>query len=875
MRYLPYSLQGRFLAGLVLIMIIVGAFFAFALRSYMNDLLLAETRAKATLMVSHTEAIQAYVRSVLRPAVSKIIEPDAFILEAMSTSFVTRHILDELRLENPDFLYRRVAKNARNPASELNTEEVPFFGAFLNDPTKQRMERIIRAEGQERLVTARPVRFTPDCMHCHGDPNEAPAVLLSMYGEERGFYRQTGELAGLDIISVPLEAATGVAGQSVIMFALWFGAGMLILLLALQGFFNRLVVHNLRRVGGILHRSFFQDEDQEVVAPLGREEEIEGMVRSIEAVVTHLSDARAQLRDYAKNLESMVRTRTAALETVAKERSADVRLFVHLLSALNRKREKRDLLRASVGLIARRFNAGLAMYMCGLSGTDFMVWPSNKQAELMADQSLRTRAARYLRDGKPVLLPEAWHIPVQTSGQTRGLLSLFWHSSLASPSSATSESLLDESLQVARPDKEQAPLAIAFGRQLGIALDNLDVLDALLRQNSLLDSLVEGIAEPLVLMEQWSIPVLANSSARALARRLSHSLSLVPVSEERNALRPAAGVAGNLKELTTMLGRMGIPAGQALPEAVEQREVTLADGSSFVLSLRPLWSASSGRARAVIHLRETTEEKRMLLHLRQSEKLAAVGQLAAGLAHEINNPLGVIHCYAELLSAGAQSEQGKADLAIILRHVEQAQSVLRDLLDFARPHAACPGPCDVSAMLLSLREVFRPKLRLINAKMCLDVESGLPELYLDSGMLEQVLVNLLLNAIDAVGEAGDIPGVINVTAFRDGDSGHLAVLVADNGAGIDAAHLPKLFDPFFTTKEPGTGTGLGLAVAFALVRDMGGRLEVRNHDSGQGRGAAFLVLLPVDGEERAMTGQGNMLGSRPRNGLGRADGGGQ
>ncbi len=845
MRFTPYTLQGRFLAGLVVTMLVMGAFFAFVLRTHMKELLLSEARAKASLMVAHTEAIQAYVRDVLRPAVSNIIAPDGFIIEAMSTSFVTRHILNDLNLEDKDFTYRRVAKNARNPESEINESEHVLLERFLKDPTLRRNESFVRVKGVERLVIARPVYFTPDCMRCHGDPKDAPAVLLSMYGSERGFARDSGELAGLDIITVPQESVTGAVGHSVTMFALWFFAGMVLLLLTVQVFFNRLVVHNLRRVGDILQRNFFQETDgEQLLAPLRREEEIEGMVRSIENVAEHLSLARRRLSDYAENLEGMVRERTADLESAAAERSADVRLFVRLLSDLNRNREKQSLLRASMGLIARRFNAERAVYVCGLAGSDFLVHPQGAQAEVAADTALQAEFARRLRKGSPSLLPDVWYIPVQTSGQNRGLLVLFFD-----PADARgSESLpaLPENGAGERSRGDQFPLAQALGRQLGIALDNLEAFDALLRQNSLLDSIVEGIADPLILIEQGSTPVLANSGARELMRRLA------PPSERDESEEKSSGhgarAAGNVKEAARLLALAGIPAGRPLPARTERRELLLGDGCSFVLSIHPVWATAAGRARAVVHLRETTEEKRMLRHLHRSEKLAAVGQLAAGLAHEINNPLGVIRCYAELLGTSCGTEN-KADLDVIVRHVEQAQSVLRDLLDFARPHEPCPGPCAVDDLLEGLVEIFRPKLRAADVEMLLEVEPHLPELHLDRGMLEQVLVNLLLNALDAVSAGNGSKdrkngGVIGIKAYSDADAPGVGIDIFDNGHGIAEADFPKLFDPFFTTKEPGSGTGLGLTVAFSLVRELGGSLEAHSGNGSGSTGALFRVLLP-------------------------------
>ena len=236
-------------------------------------------------------------------------------------------------------------------------------------------------------------------------------------------------------------------------------------------------------------------------------------------------------------------------------------------------------------------------------------------------------------------------------------------------------------------------------------------------------------------------------------------------------------------------------------------------------------------------------------HLRRSEKLAVVGQLAAGLAHEINNPLGVIRCYAELLSANVHNEQEKADIEVILKHVESAQSVLRDLLDFSRPKATKLGPCNVQETLTSLVELFKPKALSAKVTIALQTEKPLQTITADAGMLEQALINLLLNALDAVAPS---TGVITVSAHNNVANNTVSICVADNGTGIAPSNLAKIFDPFFSTKTKGAGTGLGLTVAFGIVREMGGSLEVVNlFNNATPCGVQFTVTLPITTEEAA------------------------
>jgi signal transduction histidine kinase len=235
-------------------------------------------------------------------------------------------------------------------------------------------------------------------------------------------------------------------------------------------------------------------------------------------------------------------------------------------------------------------------------------------------------------------------------------------------------------------------------------------------------------------------------------------------------------------------------------------------------------------------------EKRMRIQVWQSERLATVGKLTAGLAHEINNPLGVILCYTNLLRQTFIDPQQKADLEIIERHTRQAQRVLQDLLNFARPKAAGSGAADACIVAASMNEVFSVQAAKKGVGLFLDAPTQPLMVRMGVGELEQVISNLMINALDAVHAHS---GKIRVQVAED-KNGMVQIDVADNGPGVADEDMPHIFDPFFSTKEIGAGTGLGLAVVYAMVTDAGGTVEVgRTPDLG---GARFTVLLPVAGK---------------------------
>jgi two-component system, NtrC family, sensor kinase len=336
----------------------------------------------------------------------------------------------------------------------------------------------------------------------------------------------------------------------------------------------------------------------------------------------------------------------------------------------------------------------------------------------------------------------------------------------------------------------------------------------------------------LVLMDGGCAVLTANQAARSLALELTHG--------ERTD--------GNILALFFDLRSEQCPMRETITRGVpDLREVTLAGGRSFALSLYPVQGRDGIADQVVVYLRETTMEKRMRMQVWQSERMATVGKLTAGLAHEINNPLGVILCYAGLLRQTITDPQQATDLEIIERHTRQAQRVLQDLLNFARPKAAGSGTADACLVAASITEVFSVQAMKKGVRLTLDRPSSPLRVRMGVGELEQVISNLVINALDAVPEqSGDVRVRVRMVVVAPGapDDGQMvAVEVDDNGPGVADEDAPHIFDPFFSTKEIGAGAGLGVTVVYGMVADVGGSVEAsRSADLG---GARFTVLLPA------------------------------
>jgi signal transduction histidine kinase len=235
--------------------------------------------------------------------------------------------------------------------------------------------------------------------------------------------------------------------------------------------------------------------------------------------------------------------------------------------------------------------------------------------------------------------------------------------------------------------------------------------------------------------------------------------------------------------------------------------------------------------------RERERREALQRELARSERLSSLGQMAAGLAHEIRNPLGSIQGVAELLGDDAPAGSKKRELFDVLRkESKRLGTVVDDFLTFARPRPLALAPVDVATIVA--RSVSQMQIDAAARSIAIDtrMEPGLPPVEADGEQIHQVFLNLLLNAIAASPDHGRI----EVSAISRDSHSSVAVTVQDWGAGIPADALSRVFDPFFTTRE--SGTGLGLSISHTIVSDHGGSIDI---DSAPGRGCAVTVTLPV------------------------------
>jgi len=231
----------------------------------------------------------------------------------------------------------------------------------------------------------------------------------------------------------------------------------------------------------------------------------------------------------------------------------------------------------------------------------------------------------------------------------------------------------------------------------------------------------------------------------------------------------------------------------------------------------------------------------------QSQKLASIGELSAGIGHEINNPLAIISQETEWMQhlvkrIGEGDSKGVAELQDslkeVLHQVDRCREITQNLLDFARRKEPVYQEVNVNKLIDDLSRLVEKEAVLHHIEIRRDFQKDLPLVHTDAPSLRQVVLNLLTNATHAVQKDGQIR-----IATKSSQNGSVDIIVADTGCGIPKDHLTKIFDPFFTTKPEGKGTGLGLSICHGIVDKLGGRISV---SSEVGKGATFVVTLPVN-----------------------------
>ncbi|HET7617955.1 MAG TPA: ATP-binding protein [Vicinamibacterales bacterium] len=467
-----------------------------------------------------------------------------------------------------------------------------------------------------------------------------------------------------------------------------------------------------------------------------------------------------------------------------------------------------------------------------------------------SDVAIATRAPVMFADLHEGLAPElAARLPIR--------------SAVSVPLIASEELLGTLSLGSDQPDhfgQDDQRLLMIIAGQVAVALQNARLATYARLGKRQWEATFDAISDSIAVFDERGCVLRGNT---ALARELGR-----PITEIRGLTCREIGLCG---------GRCPFCASdRAFAREITTTEVTRADGQVFSVTMFPVAGAPEGAAIVQVaknvteeiasarRLRQMSEEvatangrlmaalerlKATQAQLLQAEKLSAIGQLVAGVAHELNNPLTSVIGYAQLVEEELLARHGEPprpseelaqDVRRIAEESERAARIVRNLLAFARRQTAARSPQDLGELAARVVALRAYEFRLNGIELESAFEPGLPPVLADAGQIQQALLNLVLNAEQAM-RGGSVRRLrLEGRVVEDLDA--VEIVLTDTGHGIERANLPRIFDPFFTTRDVGDGTGLGLSICYGIIRDHGGQITV---DSEPGVGTTFTLTFPA------------------------------
>jgi PAS domain S-box-containing protein len=377
-----------------------------------------------------------------------------------------------------------------------------------------------------------------------------------------------------------------------------------------------------------------------------------------------------------------------------------------------------------------------------------------------------------------------------------------------------------------------------LGRQVSGAIENLQLLDELLRSRSELENTFNSIADLVAVSDRELRLVHVNQAFANCAGRQPDEL----------LDRPLALFVG--AETAAWIESLDLTRPLAAPNALTREIDDPALNGTYSITVTPLQAQGAPVGSVTVardissHARLEAERAALRDRLAQSEKLAALGQFVAGIAHELNNPLQGVLGHLELLRAtGSIPRTLRRDLQLVYREADRAAKIVRNLLVFAGSRRLAKRRVNLNVVLSRALALRTGALRAIGTEVVRDYDEAIPRLMGDPLLLQQAFLNIIMNAEQAISE--EAAGRIEIKTSYARERGLAIVRVRDTGPGIPPEHLPRVFEPFFTTKDVGKGTGLGLAITYGILQEHGGQIVASNHPEG---GAVITVELPVRAE---------------------------
>ena len=833
----PPGAQGKFLIGLACILFLFCLFWSAIIYAQQKKRLQEEALHKAELVMAAVDANRAYVQEVLRPKMYDLLGHDSFVIEAMSTSYISRVVMEKFKEDLPDISYRRVDINAKNPEFEANQREKEMIRYFNDHPQAESWQGIRTVAGEPYFVKFSQVRYDASCLHCHGRPEDAPGSIVEKYGRTGGFFKKTDQISSVVSVGIPVGEGLRRIGEFALSVFSTVFLSFFVLYAIIAFFFNKLIIQNIRTLLDIFRLNLTDQKSEQLYRQARSMDEIGELNASATLIARHLEENRRQLTDYAENLEGKVEERTKALQESEdqlhrqmQERNRELQTLNIIAELITQAVDLRSILpkvlRQTLEVIPAQ-GAGIYLFRPDRQGLSLQC--QDNAPELAEFLSCDMIPHQILAESEGTSAPSTicetacGELNFFNSDSSRGKC----HNIPLCCRNRILGIMTFTGYDVGEIDPRHRELLLSIGRQVGVTMESLQNMASLLQSKELLQSVFDAIADLVVLVSPDGFLRMVNKAFLA-----------------KYDFGPEAVLNRHLEELAATQ-----PVPFALFSHIAQVKLLepvsdfsqLPNGQLFETHFYPAFDDHGELKNIVCYAKDVTQQKQVEHRMQQSEKLVALGQLAAGVAHEINNPLGIILCYTDLLKEDLGNlPDTVGDLSIIEKHVKNCQRIVHDLLSFARNQETTRAPGSLNGAIEQVVSMVSSQLAKQGITVAQNLDPDLPLLEMDTEKIKQVFMNLFINAAQAIGENGEIG--IESHCLRD--KGQVKVVVRDTGPGMAQEIQDKIFEPFFTTKGPRDGTGLGLSLSYGIIRDHGGEIYVQ---STPGKGAAFTIILPLQG----------------------------
>lgn len=637
------SLNTKFTLSIILIIFAFCVLFSFLIYYHLKQKVIEDAHEKTRIIITQMDALGKYVKEELRPAIFKLLhetgKKDEFIVEGMSTTHVRLNVMRRFNNKIGNYIYKRVSLQPINPEHQANSLDMRLIDYFQNNSNSESWSGIVKIEGQEFLIIAKPIIAEKECLICHGKVKDAPKALLKMFPRNRDFTWKEGEIMGVESVSLPIASTLGEIKGIAISTFLFGLISLIFLFVGLQGAFWSFVIKPLKRLSLLFRGIVNGTEPLNQTIEVKTKDEIGELIFSFNQMSKYLFEAQEATKKYAETLQTIFEGITDPLALVNPDCTVE-----------------------------------------------------------MTNHAYR----KWILEGRAAVFNEK----------------------------CDTEKI--------DPDKF---CPVHFLKK---------VIDT---------------KKPF--SEYW--------------------------------------------------------------EGEDQKH--------YFIHLYPIFNEKGDVIKVVHYVKDITEKRKIEEQMRITEKLAAIGQLSAGLAHEINNPLGGIRlCFNNLIATEMDEETKKRHIEVINQGLMKIQEIIKQLLDFSKQSELIVSLVSVNTLVENVLKLTDYLISKKGIKVVKKLSPDIPKIMIDSNKIEQVFLNIVLNAIQAMDGK---EGTLTIQTYLKDD--FCCISFTDTGPGIPENILPKIFDPFFTTKPVGQGTGLGLSVSKSIVEQHNGRITVETSRNG----TTFIVELPL------------------------------